>query len=77
MTRQLKVSVVPGARLNRVQQLGEDHYKIHLMTLPEKGLANQQVLKMLASALSVSRSQLTIKRGVRNRDKIIAIEDPS
>jgi len=53
MTRQLKVSVIPGARFNRIQQRGKDNFKIHLTTAPEKGAANQQVLKMLSEQLSV------------------------
>ena len=40
---------------------------------PEKGEANEAVLRLLARALKCPRSALTIVRGASSRDKIVQI----
>ncbi len=40
------------------------------------GRANQAALTALARALGLAKSQLTVRSGVRSRDKVIAVTDP-
>lgn len=40
------------------------------------GRANKAVIQAVAGALDVPRSTVSIARGARGRDKMIAIEDP-
>nr|WP_272945595.1 DUF167 domain-containing protein [Parvularcula oceani] len=43
---------------------------------PEGGRANRAVLKQMAKALGVPKSSLSIERGERGRDELLAVQDP-
>lgn len=72
----LKVKVKPHALKNEVRQLGVDSYEVRTTAAPEKGKANQQVIRLLAEFLGVSPSALTIIRGETSREKLILLQKP-
>jgi uncharacterized protein (TIGR00251 family) len=73
----LRVKVIPKARSQRIKkETGADGtvlYKIYVTAAPEDGKANEAVIKLLAKALGVSKSSLTIVHGHTSRDKTIKI----
>lgn len=73
----LRVRLTPKARFDRVRkETGPDGsvlYKIHVTAAPENGKANKAMIKLLANALGVAKSSLTITNGHTSRDKIVKI----
>lgn len=68
----LALRVTPGARVETVE-LGEAVVQVKVRTRPEGGKANEAVLGLLAEALGVAPSRLTLLRGGTGRDKLVRI----
>ncbi|PIE14872.1 MAG: hypothetical protein CSA68_09400 [Rhodobacterales bacterium] len=68
----LAVRVTPKAARNRISyQDGE--IRVYVTCVPEGGKATKQVVKLLAHALGVPKSRLTLLRGATSRDKLFQI----
>lgn len=64
----LTLRVTPKASRNAIERDG-DILRVYVTTVPENGKANAAVHKLLAKALGVSKSRLTLTRGDTARDK--------
>ncbi|MEJ2641178.1 MAG: DUF167 domain-containing protein [Desulfosarcinaceae bacterium] len=69
----VKVAVVPRASRNQVAGLKGDALKIKLTAPPVEGAANKACLQLLAKALGLPKSSLTIASGESSRTKRILI----
>ena len=69
----ITVNVKPHSKQTYVEQLDVNTYEIAISSKPEKGKANKEVIKELASFLKIKKSQITILRGHKSRQKIIQI----
>lgn len=75
MTRAtLPVRVQPRSRSNVLAALRDGVVIVRVTAPPLDGRANDAVCELLAAVLGVRRSSLTIVRGERARDKVIAID---
>jgi uncharacterized protein (TIGR00251 family) len=74
MSVQLVVKVAPssGRQAWSVDKAGQ--LKCYLKSPPEKGLANKELVKLLASALKVSQDCVSIVGGLTSRTKRILIQ---
>lgn len=68
----LNVRVTPKAARNAVM-VRDGQIRVTVTTVPEDGKANVAVIKLLAKALGIPKSRLTVIRGQTSRDKVIAI----
>lgn len=68
----LAVRVTPNAKADAVT-VEEGQVKVRVTVVPEDGKANKAVIALLAKALGVSKSSLTIVRGETARDKLIQL----
>lgn len=68
-----EVRVRPGARRNAVE-LVEGAIRVHVTAAPEGGKANRAVLRLLADALGVAPSRLTLLRGESGRSKLMRLD---
>ncbi len=69
----LRLRVSPGAtRAGVVGRHGEG-WKIRVAAPPEGGRANDDVVRLLADTLSVSRDAVTLVSGHGGRDKIVEL----
>jgi uncharacterized protein YggU (UPF0235/DUF167 family) len=66
--RTLTLRVTPKASRNAIERDG-DVLRVYVTTVPENGKANAAVHKLLAKALGVPKSRLTLTRGDTARDK--------
>jgi hypothetical protein len=66
-------SARPGVGGWREGADGREELEIRVAAAPTDGAANDAVLRLLASALGVSRSELSIISGAASRHKRIAI----
>lgn len=71
--RVLAVRVTPRASRNAVMLDGEA-IRVAVTVVPEGGKANDAVVKLLASALGIAKSRLTLMRGASGRDKLFRID---
>gem|GEM_PF-165003 len=69
----LTLRVTPKAARNRI--VAEDGaLRVYVTTVPEDGKANAAVQKLLAKALGVPKSRLTLLRGHTSRDKVFQVD---
>jgi uncharacterized protein len=70
---EIAVRVTPKASRNAVTE-SETGLRISVTTVPEDGKANAAVIKLLAHALGVPKSALTLTRGATSRDKAFRLD---
>ncbi|MHB8895229.1 MAG: DUF167 domain-containing protein [Candidatus Geothermincolia bacterium] len=71
----LKVKVYTKSSRPRVERQKDGTFKVHVASAPEKGKANADVVKALASHLGVKRAALEIVGGQTSREKLIRLHD--
>lgn len=70
---ELAVRVTPKASRNAVvREAGA--IRVYVTVVPEDGKANAAVVKLLAKALGVAKSRLTLLRGASGRDKLFRLD---
>lgn len=69
----LRVRVTPRAKSTRLDGVHGDAVRLRIAAPPNDGKANAAVLAFLASALATRRRDLAIVRGLRGRQKTVAI----
>ena len=69
----ITVQVQPNASQNKIMRFEEGIWHLKIAAPPIKGKANQKLLKFLSDTLGVSKSSLTIEKGVTSKRKVIAI----
>jgi uncharacterized protein YggU (UPF0235/DUF167 family) len=70
---ELSVRVTPRASRNDVKR--EDALlRVYVTVVPEDGKANREVTKLLARALGIAKSRLTLVRGHTARDKVFRVD---
>ena len=69
----ISLRVTPGASRDAVAGWQEDVLRVRVAAPPERGKANEAVLRLLAAALGVERRHLRIVRGQTSRDKLVQV----
>ncbi|MBL9051049.1 MAG: DUF167 domain-containing protein [Tabrizicola sp.] len=69
----LAVRVTPNARRIGVAQV-EDQIRIAVTEPPEDGRATEAARVLLAKALGVAKTRLTLVRGATSRDKLFRLD---
>lgn len=78
----LGLRVTPKASADRIGDIGadatgKDFLRVYVRAVPDKGKANEAVIKLFAKHLGIAKSALSIVSGATDRTKTIAIEgDP-
>lgn len=67
------VKVTPRAGRNEVIKISDGEYKVKVTAVPEKGKANEVVVKLLADYFDVPKSSVNIIGGKSTRVKLIEI----
>lgn len=75
---ELRVRVQPGASKDAIEGPGEDaagqaFLKVRVRAVPEKGKANAAVEQLLAKALGVPKSAVSVEKGETQRLKTVRI----
>ncbi len=71
---QIEVRVQPKARRNDVEVVDEQHLKVWVTSPAEGGRANAAATILLARRLKVPKSAVSIVRGHKSRNKVVAVE---
>jgi uncharacterized protein len=72
-TTRLRLRVAPGAARPSVVDRHGDAWKLRVAEAPERGRANEAVLELLATTLSLPRADVTLVSGAASRDKIVEL----
>jgi uncharacterized protein len=70
---EISVRVTPGAAREQVT-LDGSRFVIRVTVPPEDGKANKAVTKLLAKALGIAPTRLTLIRGAGSRDKVFRVD---
>lgn len=74
----LHVRVTAKASMNKikVEELadGKKLIRVYVTAVAADGKANKEVIKLLAKALGIPPSSLSITRGLTSRDKVITVD---
>jgi uncharacterized protein YggU (UPF0235/DUF167 family) len=70
----LRLRVSPGATRPGIVGRHGEAWKVRVAEAPERGRANDAVLTLLARALRVPRSGLTLVSGHAARDKVVELD---
>lgn len=71
----IAVKVVPGAKIEQIQESIDGNIKIWVRAKAEDGKANKAVIEHLAKHFGVAKSLITIVSGQKLHNKIIEIRD--
>lgn len=69
---EIALRVTPKASSSRITS-DATGLRVYVTTVPENGKANAAVQKLLAKALGVPKSRLTLIRGQTSRDKVFRL----
>jgi uncharacterized protein YggU (UPF0235/DUF167 family) len=69
---EIAVRVTPKASRDRIV-VEEGQIRIYVTTVPEDSKANAAVQKLLAKALGLPKTRLTLIRGQTSRDKVFRV----
>jgi uncharacterized protein YggU (UPF0235/DUF167 family) len=72
-TTRLRLRVAPGARSSEIVGRHGEGWKVRVAARPERGRANEAVIRLLAERLEVDRSQLTLVSGAAAKDKVVEL----
>ncbi|XP_050737428.1 UPF0235 protein C15orf40 homolog [Eriocheir sinensis] len=69
----IKIFAKPGAKNNGVTGLSDEGVGVQVAAPPSDGEANQELVKYLASVIGVRKSDVSLIRGSRARQKVVAV----
>ena len=75
----LRIKVIPKSNKTEIAEImidgeGEETIKIRVKAVPEKGKANEELIKFLSKELEIAREKITIISGKADQLKLIKIE---
>ncbi|MDP3881209.1 MAG: DUF167 domain-containing protein [bacterium] len=69
----LFLNVKTKAKEQKIEQLAPHKLKVWLKSAPEKGMANNELIDVLAKHFGVTRAQVIIRAGHASSGKIVEI----
>lgn len=70
----LNLRVTAGAREDGISGWQGRTLRVKVRARPEKGRANEAVIRLLAGRLKLPRARLTVVRGAASRDKTVEVD---
>ncbi|MBU4360386.1 DUF167 domain-containing protein [Patescibacteria group bacterium] len=68
----IQIKVIPKSSCNKII-LRDNVFKLKITDAPEKGKANDKVIKLLSKHFKVAKSQIEIIKGLTKPNKLIKI----
>lgn len=69
----IRIKVKPNARENSVKEIEPGYYEVKVSVPAEKGKANNRVIELISKHFGVSKSKVTIVKGLAYKEKLIEI----
>ena len=72
-TTRLRIRVSPGARRDEIVGRQGEAWKVRVAAAPERGRANDALVKLLADRLRLAPGALAVVAGRSGRDKVVEL----
>ncbi len=69
----LRVRVSPGSHRTELAGRHGDAWRVRLAAAPERGRANQALLRLLADTLGLPKTDVSLVSGHAGRDKVVEL----
>ncbi|KAH8302939.1 hypothetical protein KR044_012206 [Drosophila immigrans] len=69
----IKILAKPGAKQNGITDIGLEGVGVQIAAPPSEGEANAELVKYLSKVLGLRKSDVSLDRGSRSRNKLILI----
>ncbi len=70
----IKVKVKTKAKQEKVVKIGDNNFEVWVKALPEKGKANEAVIKAIAKYLKIPQNSIKILTGKTSSQKILEVD---
>lgn len=70
---QIKIFAKPGAKQNGITDISPEGCGVQIAAPPVEGEANIELLKFMAKVLAVRKSDVSLDRGSKSRQKVIVV----
>lgn len=70
----IKILAKPGAKQNSITDISSDGVGVQICAPPVEGEANTELVKYISKVLGLRKSDVSLARGNRSRNKILVIE---
>jgi uncharacterized protein (TIGR00251 family) len=67
------IKIKPGAKVERVKRLDESHLEVWVKEKPEKGKANERLIKIISDYFKIPKSSILLVAGFKSREKVVKI----
>ncbi|KAG8189624.1 hypothetical protein JTE90_009555 [Oedothorax gibbosus] len=69
----IKVHAKPGAKESGITDISNEAVGVQISAPPVDGEANKELLRFLAEILNLKKSELSLEKGSRSKDKTVVI----
>ncbi|XP_042144866.1 UPF0235 protein C15orf40 homolog [Ixodes scapularis] len=73
----IRVHAKPGASESRITDIGTDGVGVQIAAPPMDGEANAELVRFLAKVLNLRKSDVSLEKGSRSKDKVVMIASPA
>ncbi len=74
----LKIRLIPNSKFNRIDGwMDNGALKVRVQQVPVDNKANKALVKLLSEILGCSKSSVSIKLGIHDKNKLLKIENMS
>jgi uncharacterized protein (TIGR00251 family) len=70
----IEVHVHPGAKRNEIVRFEDGVWHLKMAAPPTEGKANKELIEFLSEILDISKSRISIEKGMRSHRKLIALQ---
>ncbi|XP_053972564.1 UPF0235 protein C15orf40 homolog [Hylaeus volcanicus] len=69
----IKIQAKPGAKHNNITDISDEAVGVAISAPPVEGEANTELVKYLASVLGMRKSDVSLDRGSKSRQKVVLV----
>jgi len=70
----ITVNVIPNSKNPEIIRVSENNYKVRVDAPPLENKANKRLIEILAEHFNVSKSSISIIRGLKSKNKTVKID---
>lgn len=67
------VRINPNSKVEKVEELGNNHYVARVKAPPQENKANQDLIRVFARHFKIAKSRISIHSGLKGRVKVLQI----
>ena len=75
MSNKIIIHARPGKKVVKIEQVGQNEYRVDINALAEDNKANERLIEILAEYFNCAQSKLHIRVGHKGRTKIIEVDE--